>query len=234
MFSADRLLYKFLKFERTYSQCGEDKILSFLFRSHGKSKISYLDIGTNHPLMSNNTYTFYRQGSSGVCIEPNPHLCELIKKKRPRDTCFNIGLGTEETTADFYLMSAHTLSTFSKEDALSLDAEGKYKIKEILKIPVRTINSLLAENFEEPVDLVSIDVEGWNKKIVESIDFSQHRPFCFCVETVEFSESHPRKLYSISEVFNRNDYSVYADTFLNTVFVDKRLFGSEQSRLLKK
>jgi FkbM family methyltransferase len=218
----DRAIYKFFKAERTYSQAGEDRLLSFLFNSFGKSRIRYLDIGTNHPLMGNNTYLFYRAGGHGVCVEPNPGLCAMIRKSRPRDVCLNVGLGTDaERLADFFVMSSHVLSTFSKQEAEDLDTEGKYKIKEVLKIPVKNINSIVNENFEGPIDLVSIDVEGWNEQIVESIDFDLWRPFCFCVETITFSETHTgKKLDAITEKFSANGYSVYADTHINTIFLN--------------
>jgi FkbM family methyltransferase len=217
----DRILFKLFKVERTYSQCGEDKILDLLFKRYGKSKIAYLDVGANHPLMNSNTCFFYKQGHSGVCIEPNPYLCDLIRKRRPRDKCLNVGLGEKDGIIDFYLMSSHSLSTFSKEDAERLDSEGKYKIEKVLKIPTRTLNSIVDEYFESPIDLISIDVEGWNEQIIRSIDFTRNRPFCFCVETIEFSEdSNARRLTDIFDVFKKNNYNVYADTHLNTIFVD--------------
>ena len=219
----DQVIFKFFKTERTYSQAGEDRLLNFLFNSYGKAHINYLDIGTNHPLMGNNTYLFYRNGGQGVCVEPNPQLCAQIKKRRRRDTCLNIGLGTDgDRVADFYVMSSHVLSTFSREEALELDSAGKYKITEVLKIPLKNINSIVKENFSSPIDLVSIDVEGWNQEIVESIDFNSWRPFCFCVETITFSETHEgKKLNDIIDRFKSNGYEVYADTHLNTIFVNR-------------
>ena len=221
----DKLLYKFLKIERTYSQTGEDKILKHLFNCYNKSKISYLDIGTNYPVIHNNTYLFYRMGGSGVCVEPNPEFAEMIGKVRSRDKCLNVGLGTiDGEVGDFYCMTAHTLNTFSKEVAEALNAEGKYKIKDVKKIPLRNINSIIKENFDAAIDLVSIDVEGWNEKIVESFDFSQIRPFCFCVETTTFSETNnEEKLTEIFDVFGKNDYRVYADTHINTIFLDNKI-----------
>ena len=218
----DRLLFKFFKIERSYSQTGEDKILSNLFNSFGRLKISYLDIGTNHPMMINNTYLFYKRGGQGVCVEPNPEMCKLIRKIRPGDTCLNLGIGADaDDSAKFYLMSSHPLSTFSKEEAMELDAVGKYTIKEILTVPVKNINAIIEENFDAPIDLVSIDVEGWNEQIVRSFDFSRSRPFCFCVETLTFADDNSgQKLDGILEVFRENNYSVYADTHINTIFLD--------------
>jgi methyltransferase, FkbM family len=202
---------------------GEDKILSYLFSSIGKTGISYLDIGTNHPQIHNNTYLFYQRGGKGVCVEPNPELFDMIERSRPRDKSLNIGLGIEDAIADFYVMSPHTLSTFSQSEALAMDAEGRHKILSVLQVPLKTINSIIRENFETAIDLVSIDVEGWNEEIVASFDFTQNRPLCFCVETIAFSENDAgKKLWKIFEIFEKNDYSVYADTHINTIFIDRR------------
>jgi FkbM family methyltransferase len=221
----DRALFKFLKIERSYSQSGEDKILRHLFNNRKQETITYLDIGTNHPVVSNNTFLFYRTGSRGVCVEPNPRFANLIRRYRPRDVCLDIGLGTNgASVADFYVMSAHTLSTFSKDDAEELDRLGTYTIESVMQVPLRDVNSVVADHFTRPPDLVSVDAEGWSEEIVRSFDFARSRPACFCVETITFSESGDgRKIDGIFEVFENNEYGVYADTRINTIFVDRHL-----------
>jgi FkbM family methyltransferase len=178
--------------------------------------------------MNSNTYLFYRKGSRGVCVEPNPDLCRLIKKVRPHDKCLNVGIGvSDNSVADFYSLDSHTLSTFSKADAQHLTRDGKHTIKEILKIPIVSINTIIRENFREPVDLISIDVEGWNEEIIESFDFNACRPFCFCVETINYTEDNLGiKLNRIFDVFKNNNYRIYADTHLNTIFLDNRFNGN--------
>lgn len=221
----DRVLYKLFKAELSYSQAGEDRILKHLFDSNRKTKISYLDIGTNHPLMNNNTFLFYKNGGRGVCVEPNPELAQLIRKLRPNDVCLNVGIGVNDNeVADFYSMSSHTLSTFSKDDAERLNAEGQYKITQVLKLPLKNINTIIKENFKETPDLVSIDVEGWNVEIINSFNFNLFRPYCFCVETINFGENtKEEKLEAIFKVFEENEYYVYGETHLNTIFLDKNV-----------
>lgn len=218
----DRALFKFLKIERSYSQSGEDKILRHLFNACQKETIEYLDIGANHPVVSNNTFLFYRTGSRGVCVEPNPKFSDLIRRYRPNDICLDIGLGRDAVTeADFYVMSAHTLSTFSKFDAEELERSGNYSIESVLRIPLRSMNSVVEEYFAEPPDLVSIDAEGLSEDIINSFDFGRCRPFCFCVETITFSENGDgKKIGRIFDVFEKHGYEVYADTRINTIFVD--------------
>lgn len=218
----DRAIFKFFKASRTYSQAGEDSILSFLFNSYGREVKSYLDVGTNHPKMGNNTYLFYRNGARGVCVEPNPELARLISRSRPGDICVNAGVSAGESSdADFYVMSSHVLSTFSKEEALELDAAGKYKIDKVITVPLMNINAIMHENFSSVPDLVSIDVEGWNEEIIKSFDFNACRPFCFCVETITFSEdNNGKKLDGIFDVFSQNKYTLFADTRVNSIFVN--------------
>lgn len=227
----DRVIFKTLKIERSYSQSGEDKILSHLFRSAGKERITYLDIGANHPQIHNNTYLFYRNGR-GVCVEPNPKFAEMIRSVRPRDTCLNVGVSfDDDRVADFFVMSSDTLSTFSKDEAFALHKEGLYTIEKTLSIPTRNINTIIEENFDAPIDLVSIDVEGWNEEVIRSFDFARFRPFSFCVETLTFSDvGDGQKITGIFEIFSDNRYLVYADTHINTIFVDS-LTGIGRTKL---
>ncbi|MFM7886227.1 MAG: glycosyltransferase family 2 protein, partial [Pseudanabaena sp.] len=54
----------------SYSQCGEDLIIQFIFSSLGISKPSYIDIGAYDAHKLSNTAVFYEQGSRGINIEP--------------------------------------------------------------------------------------------------------------------------------------------------------------------
>jgi FkbM family methyltransferase len=221
----ERITHKLFRYSTTYSQCGEDRIIAHLLKCLERENISYLDIGTNHPKIFNNTYYFYLNGGKGICVEPNPILCEKIKAARPHDKCLNVGVGsTNSEKLDFYILNVDTLSTFSKVGADKLQESGRFKIKNTIKIPVINFNDLLKKNFNSPPDLVSIDVEDLNEEIVASIDF-QMRPLIFCVETLLFAtDKKNEKISFINQHFINNNYSVYADTFINTIFVDNNVF----------
>ena len=97
----------------------------------------YLDIGANHPIEINNTYLFYLNDASGVLIEPDPYYINELKNTRPNDLVLNIGLGKEKKLgADFYIMSVRGLNTFDKTQAMKIQNEGDYQIKEIIKVNI--------------------------------------------------------------------------------------------------
>lgn len=221
----DRVNLKLFGFYPTYSQCGEDRILRHVFRMLKKEKIHYIDIGANHPYYGSNTYLFYVNGSSGICIEPNTKLHNLIKSKRSRDLCLNIGVGNKtEGELEFYIIHPDTLSTFSKEDAEELDKQPDYRIEQVVKVPVLSFNDIVDKYSNgKHLDLVSIDVEGLNEEIVESIDLVKNRPTVFCIETITFSTTGEGvKLQGINDKLLSNGYMIYSDTHINTIYIDTK------------
>src|SRR4051794_14772116 len=67
----------------SYSQEGEDMILRRFFEEHGKG--FYVDVGAHHPKRFSNTYSFYKQGWSGINIDAMPGSMARFRRVRPRD-----------------------------------------------------------------------------------------------------------------------------------------------------
>ena len=218
---------------KSYSQFGEDLIVTDLFAEIPIVNMSYLDIGANNPQFISNTYSFYERGFSGVLIEPNEILCEKLRTVRPRDLVLNVGVGTDEhaSEADFYVFPkiADGLSTFSAAEAEHWQEVGmdgiKYQVEKIVKMPLLKINDIIADYFTECPDFISIDVEGWDLKILESFDFEKYSPAVFCVETLAYrSDGSTYRIGEIYELMKRNDYFSLAQTVANDVFVNRNLY----------
>ena len=216
----------------SYSQFGEDTIMSVLFYHLKINKPSYLDIGANHPRYISNTYYFYEHGSSGVCVEPNPVLYHKYKIVRPRDTVLNIGIGVNDNhEADFYQFPyhAHGLSTFSEKEALhwnetGMSGIGKIEYEKVIKIPLLNINSIIEKYLGAAPDLLSIDVEGLDLEILASLDYNKFGPKVICAETLSYDENQKGyKNHAISDLLHSKGYEVYADTRVNTIYCLKDL-----------
>ncbi len=216
---------------RSFSQAGEDAIINFLFNDKKIKRITFLDIGTNNPDYGNNTYLFYLNGNNGVCVEADNSIIPYIKKKRPGDTVLNIGISPiENTEADFYIFDANSINTFDKKEAEYRASLGNYKIQAVIKVPLRTINTVIEEQFKSYPDLLSIDVEGLDLAIIKSLDISKYPIPVICAETCTYSENHLRpKDPSIAEYLAANGYFIYADTYINTIFVNIDWFNKNHS-----
>lgn len=205
----------------SYSQCGEDLIVKHVLGVLGISTVSYLDIGAHHPQYLSNTYLFYANGDRGVCVEPDPVLFQEFVVQRPDDVNLNCGVGAESGSAEFYVMSTSTLNTFSKEEAQRYQSYGTYQIVKTLKMELRTINDILENFFSSCPHFVSLDVEGLDYLILNSMNFEKFRPQVFCLETLSFTEDKTeRKLTEIIDLMHSKGYMTYADTYINTIFVD--------------
>lgn len=69
---------------------------------------------------------------------------------------------------------------------------------------------------------MSLDTEGYVFKILKSLDFKNFRPEVFCVETLTYTENKTEKKETeIIDFMIEKGYFVYADTYINTIFVDK-------------
>jgi len=218
---------QFLPGKLSYAQQGEDIVLwQILVYVLGIPHPTYMDVGAHHPVFNNNTYLFYGLGSTGVLVEPNPGLHEVLKQVRPRDVLVGAGIGvTAQAEADFYIIGGSEdgqLNTFSREQAETLVARsrGQYSIAKVLKVPLLNINELMRKHWNGPPNLLSIDTEGFDLQILRSIDFKRMRPDVICVETLEIGGR--RVLTEIMQLMAKNGYEARGGSFVNTIFVDRR------------
>lgn len=215
-------LPSFLIRKFSFSQCGEDLLVAFLLDLiHGSRPKKYLDIGANHPFHLSNTALLYAKGGQGIVVEPDPWFADLLRSKRPRDTVMQNGVhfsGGE--FADFYVMDSPTLNTFSHDEMQRCVAMG-HKLTRTLSVELKNINDIL--EVAGPLDFMNLDIEGLDQAILEMVDWTKYRPSCICVETLAYeTQSEPRKLNSIIDFMLSQDYMLYADTFINSIFVDRR------------
>jgi FkbM family methyltransferase len=222
LFGRNKEKIKHLK--QSYAQCGEDLIVDFALEQMRIAKPGYLDIGAHHPYYLSNTAYFYEKGCFGVSVEPDPDLFKVIRKERPQETTLNVGISDQKSgEADFYIINVPTLNTFSRKEAERYAGyEGK-KIDRIVKIPLMNVNDIIAANFKGSApNFVSIDVEGMDMVIVKSFDFKTYRPEVFCIETLSYTENNTEeKQNDIIQYVISQGYMLYADTYINSIFVEK-------------
>lgn len=216
---------------RTYSQAGEDRIISFILKNLGENKqgCSYLDIGCNHYKELNNTYHFYENGMRGVLVDANPRFIDDIRENRPEDTILNVGIG-EKTSEKlrFYILNGDGLSSFNKETIdRALQESSWLKIEQEIEVPVITINEIFEKYFYTVPTIVSVDIEGDELSILKSINMERYRPLIYIIETIEYREKIDlsNKRIDIIEYMQSQDYKEYAFTGVNSIFLDAKQFS---------
>jgi hypothetical protein len=74
---------------------------------------TFVEVGANHPTLESQTWLLEQEGWSGVLIEPNPGLCELLRAQRPRSKVFQAAVGSPDQVGevDLQIGTHHGLST---------------------------------------------------------------------------------------------------------------------------
>jgi FkbM family methyltransferase len=211
--------------QKSYSQCGEDLIVDYIFKLRGIDLPTYIDIGAHDPFYLSNTAKFYDRGCKGINIEANPDLIQAFYTFRPNDINLNIGISDEEGSLDFYIMEDNTLSTFSKEECDFMVSNGK-AFSRVQKIKLATLSQILNQNFAGNFpDFLSIDVEGMDFQILKSIDFKKAFPKIICCEAAEYSPiGTGDRREEIISLLETNGYYEYANTNLNAIMVRREFW----------
>ena len=213
--------------QASFAQQGEDLIIKSMAHALRLPRPTYIDIGAHEPVLNNNTYLFYGEGSRGVLVEPNPVYAKKLRAERPEDKVLELGIGfTAQTEADYYLIKGDDqLNTFSKEQAEELEKlRGKGTIERVVKMPLVNLNDVLAEHFPKGgPNIVSVDTEGLDYDILRSLDFARFRPQIVCAETAELTGATIDPIFALMQ---KNGYVARGGTFVNTVFVDEKLLAS--------
>ncbi|MBA4186501.1 MAG: hypothetical protein C0467_00640 [Planctomycetaceae bacterium] len=209
----------------SYAQAGEDLIVGMMFDYLKLPLRTYIDIGAADPVHINNTYLFYTTGARGVLVEPNPEMTPRLRAKRPRDTVLGVGIGvTNQKEADFYRTNEPSWNTFDKEtaDAYPQSTGGRIKVQEVIKIPLVNVNDVFTEHFGGVApDFVSLDVEGFELPILQSLNFEKYRPKTICIETV-VAGTNGQKLEAVKFLVEKG-YVARGSTFANTIMIDQKI-----------
>lgn len=209
-----------------YGENAEDAVLMLLCRELGLSfeGLSYLEIGTNDPVRFNNTYNLYRLGARGLLVDPLPAVGELIRISRSEDRFLHAAISAEGDGAQklFFASKSSTVSSLSYEHHKAWDGVSHNEVHEI-PVGVFGINTIL-ERMEETPDLLLVDAEGEDEKILTALDYTRFRPKVIMVEMDHLDTSRENMIRFMDD----HGYIVYTTIEYNTFFVPADVWNARK------
>jgi FkbM family methyltransferase len=168
----------------SYGQHYEDLIIAAIFANLKIEHPTYMDLGANHPNQISNTALLYKNGCRGINIEANPNFIKIFESERPEDINLNVGVSIQRGKLPFYMFDEYCgRNTFSKEEAEKLCKEQAMQIREIIQIPVVTLQDIVDEYCTNGFpDFLDVDIEGLDYDVLCSYDFAVNGPKVVCVE----------------------------------------------------
>lgn len=213
-----KILFRGIVFA-SYSQNGEDLYIIKYFKN--KKKGFYVDIGAYHPKRFSNTYLLKHNNWSGVNIEANPNLIKKFLIDRPNDINLNIGVSDKKDKLKFYVFEPLTLSTFSERMKDSY-LNQKYKLIKTLNIDVLPLDQILNEYCKNKViDLLTIDVEGYEIEVLSGLKKVSNLPKLLCIESIDHNQDDTKKLQKIISFLDNLSYKKIKQIGVNSIFEKK-------------
>jgi len=199
-----------------WSQEGEDILIKRIFAN--KKNGFYVDVGAHHSSRFSNTYKLYKENNwSGVNIDPSLSSYIDLKRKRKRDININIGISDKKEISKFYSFNEAALNTFSlkKKNQLKLNC----KLKKIEKIQCKKLSDVLDDCLKKniKIDLLTIDTEGHDLKVLKSNNWNKYLPDYIIVEISSSTLDEIMK-DSITKFLNKRHYRIYSKLHKSVIF----------------
>lgn len=167
-----------------FSQGGEDIAIDLLL-SPETTKGLFVDIGAYHPIRFSNTFTSYINGWRGVNVDGNKAAIESFQTIRPGDINIHALVSDCVETVEFFKFPEGAWNTTDAAAARMLNARGRAENTIVSTETMQTVHimSILDQYIaNKKFDLLTIDAEGMDLRIVRAIDFRKYRPKVIALE----------------------------------------------------
>lgn len=175
----------------SFARLGLDhKLLTYIGHRGG----IFVEAGANDGMSESNTYYFERNlGWSGLLVEPVPRLAAEARRNRPNaivEQCALIAEGDPRETVEinsaglFSFIPGARGSEAADEAHLSFASQylPEGESPHSVTVPTATLGGLLRKHGFDRVDLLSLDVEGFEPQALAGLDFDALAPTWILVE----------------------------------------------------
>jgi FkbM family methyltransferase len=150
----------------------------------------FVEAGGHDGYTQSNTYFLERvRGWRGMLVEPMPEMAAEARRNRPASHVFQCALVALDHPGGQVEMEFGDLFSTVREGRA--DAQGSWvsnglvlgwRDHRVELVPARALSQLLDEFGVSEIDLLSLDVEGYEPQALRGLDLSRHAPAWILVE----------------------------------------------------
>lgn len=209
-----------------------DRMIQERFFQTGNTGI-FVDVGAAHPEYLSNSALFRSLGWRIVSIEPNPAFCDLYRQKGFEVLQYACG-DHDEDHVSFSVVDSHETpyadGTVSYESFSSLQVKDTYRAlkpnldEKQIQVDMRRLDTILKTHAPDVscIDILSIDVEGWELEVLEGLSLERFRPRVMLIENLLDARSYRQRLSDLG-------YLLWRRLPPNDVYVRSHSLGAVES-----
>jgi FkbM family methyltransferase len=175
-----------------YSQFQQDR---FAYENYlkDKNKGYFVDIGAFDGEIDSNSLFFENLGWEGICLEPNPEAFKKLQKIR-KCKCLPYAISNKNETTQFFQIKeggpavlSGLVNEFSQQAIARINENLDETTQEFdyIDVECKTFDSIVDVY---NIDFLSLDTEGNELKILQSIDFSKYNIDVITVENNDYDD----------------------------------------------
>lgn len=186
-----------------YRDASEAALLQAYFQ---EARGVFVEVGANDPIAGSQSFAFERRGWDGLLIEPLAECVQRLKSLRKAKVVEAAAGSPADEGKRLPLLVAGGLSTLSSQIKQLVEPE------DTRLVPIRTLDSMLAEAGIDAIDFLSIDVEGHELDVLSGFSIERYRPRLILLE----DDAHTRAKHAY---LTARGYVLVRRTNLNNWYV---------------
>ena len=213
------------------------RVISYdtLFRKYNHQNFFFVQIGANDGVTGDDLRKYILQYKwHGVLVEPVPYVFQRLPEnyREVENLEFlNCAIGIETGTSKFYSISetdSKGLNLFKEYSNFKLDQLSSFNKDTLLQhkymhpdfenlivetaIPTIGINELLLKYKNRVIDLLQVDIEGFDFELLKALDFTGNTPCILIFEHHHMPESSYKEIIKKLRSFHYRFYKSNWDT----------------------
>lgn len=229
------------------TSCGEIGLILHIIMNNVlpyKKDGLFIEIGANDGKTGSFTYNLGEIGWHGFNFEPVPRLYQLCcnnHKYHNNVKNYNIALG--ECDGEVNIIDADTLSTIDTDviEIYSNTPQFKNNFNKnntYHNVKMTTLNNILQANNTTTIDLLVLDVEGYEENVLKGFSIEKYNPSIFIIE---IADQHPdfikndlmmKKYHNLREYFKTNNYTLLVNDIVDNVYIHNSIYNTVDSQFV--
>jgi FkbM family methyltransferase len=178
--------------EKFYCETESDKFIRENFFSDYKYRGVMVEVGGGHPERLSTSKHWKENGWRAIIFEPQPTFYQM--HKLAGNEVYNFAISdTCEVNRDFHIYSWEMGMGASALEPRQIAGE----LVEIIKTNTLTLNDALTQINAPRIDILNIDIEGWEMEVMKGFSPSQFGNPIICIENYNHNIEYQNYMESI-------------------------------------